>query len=176
MRIEKLVRYNSIWYQMDGQKVQTSKLNIFDCTFGGVFVSVAPPIFSVTPPWDSPNRATNNFSPKQTNMNTNTKLALRRGLWGNSSKENDSLELFLEFLDKKFFVGTCLNALFFKICRFWDLVEFDYNGRNIRRKVGKWMGGWLGRHLEDWLSVDSSILPRFRLFADRTIFLENLDF
>ena len=36
MRIEKLVWKISIWYQMDGQKVQKSKLNIFDCTFGGV--------------------------------------------------------------------------------------------------------------------------------------------
>ena len=34
MRIEKLVRTNSIWYQMDGQKVKKMKLNIFDCTFG----------------------------------------------------------------------------------------------------------------------------------------------
>ena len=40
MRIEKLVRKISIWYQMDGQKVQKMKLNIFDCTFGGVCQSV----------------------------------------------------------------------------------------------------------------------------------------
>ena len=34
MRIEKLMRKISIWYQMAGQKVQKLKLNIFHYTFG----------------------------------------------------------------------------------------------------------------------------------------------
>ena len=31
----------------------------------------------------------------------------------------------------------------------------------MQREVGKWTRGWLGRHLEDWFSMDSLVLLRF---------------